>query len=1541
LTAWLIAAVLCLYSCMPPQTEIVDPEQEAAALERAVAQGEPREGEPAGPEPEEKPEQPQVTIPDKPAPEPKVGEKPEEKPTPAKPEAETEPAEKPEPEAKPEPEKKPQPEEKPEPATAEASEVVEPKPEVEPPPPPPEPPTVFLFSPQRRENFLRGEPAELTVVVAVADARGSTAVTLAVSDGEARTWRSTDTVARLAAGRQAFTYAIDTAAFPPGAYDVTAQVEGVRSEPRRVRIASNVRRTHFPLVGILDKAPRDAADVARWRHAFGLNTVMLRDRSPWRLDGPMTIGGAYREACERVRTDRNAKPVELELPVPEFTKVADLLTGEGMAWMNACAVSGGPRPWFTPERDFSDAALVRACRQRIHHRLLAERAFAGWVGTHLTTELALGLAKNGRYAGPFGVPGQVQAFRDRLELADVPWRQGSRWEHWEAFLRYRTTVMGSAWGQWVDAARALQPRGMITSDALGYATVPVAGGSAGEGERAPMLRTPLGPGAGIYPPATAAPLPVLLANSSPITPAGMMMAAMVPEIARLGQGSKPVLFAPELPEDADIDEMRAAINLALCSRINGVAYPPSLDYFLDRPGASALGTDLLGGVSAMNTRLERLGDFLLALEKPPGDVAVLYSVGEHIARIGREPEKDSLAAAYPWAVWSAYEAILMAHFTAAFTTEEELAAGDAAGSKVLLVVGLTHASDTLKAHMERFAATGTVLVDPTTTVSIEGSRKLDIEFPNLYAYYQSVWQPGVAPSEAFVRQRDIMAQAPIVEILGPLRREIKRYLDRDFTVSIPEVIITEETCGRARYLFVANNLQRPDLFRGLRWELTPAIKGHVTVRRGLFYTYECVRGGRVNPPRVGEHPMIPFELAAGEGAIYALLPEVVRGVVIDDIDVNGDTVTIETFVYGSGSKQGIFGLNERPIEAAIPIEIVIRDPKGRERVHVFRTHLPNGHKSTFRLAPHDLRGEWTVTVREGLAGFDATDTFELKSRSSSFLGLGSRGPATWARRRGPVAVFDGERIARLLNSEEPLTILVASEDELVRAAPLVAAFSTETRPVACQAVGDLAKPRKLDIVDRLAYVSPGPDNTRLPDVRGAVVLLGRMDAHPLLAEVHRYGLMPRAVTPDHPGPGGALLCWLLSAFEPDVEVVVAAASDDAGVDAAVAALVAAAGGRSAGLATAWRTVGDVAADVADIMPERQPDILRVQWTRPTTDIPTALVTPLSAPGYALALYDGRVISFDRAGKRRWGQRLLTRPRAIAVAVDGAWTFAGSYNDMGMFSAVGRPNWYHRYAGTAHRQDLTAIATTPHGEWSIVGLRDGEIMGLSFEGGQLFDIDGPDEEGNPRTEPARFGTITAAAAAWTGKFIAVSGTNETAALTPKGDDLWATKDVRGATCMAVNLPVTEDDIQTTLAGTRDGVVARINDQGEFLWREQLGGYVASVCYLGDTKNALAVTLDGLLVCFDEAGKRLWTKRSPRGYRCVAASMDGPLVAVAEWAGRVMMYDDQGVLVAQTEPFEGMVRVMAFSPTGGGLLVGTSNNELLFFRHKRATTTEDEL
>ncbi|NQT85535.1 PQQ-binding-like beta-propeller repeat protein, partial [bacterium] len=1489
------------------------------------------EAEPGETQPAEapKPERAEVTIPDK----------PEEKPAPAKPEPKPEPKAPPKPEEKPaEAPKPPEPKPEPKPEPAEKAEPEPPEPEVapEPPPPPPDPPTVFLFSPQQRHNFLQGEQAELTVVAAVAVDRGPTQVLLKVAGSDDRVWTLHDGVGGLAAGRHAFTYVIDTAMFPPGAYHVKAHVEAAETEPHALRIVSGEPRTHFPLVGALDSPPRSEGDVTRWRHALGLNTIMLRDRSPWRFGASVTFGSARRGAYEALRADPKGAPLELASPVPDFVKTADLLTGQGLRWMNGCAVSGGPRPSFTPQRDVSDPLVVQAGRQRIHHRLQAERVFAGCVGVHFSTEATLGAVKIGSYEGPFGVPSQLEAFRQRFELEDTPWREGSKWEHWEAFLRYRAALLGEGLAQWTHAARDIAPDAWITSDA--FAIAPVAGRAiqSADGISRPALITPVGIGSGIYPPVSAAALPILTVRSSSATPAGMMMAALAPDLARLGHPRKPTWFAPELDEDADIDEMRAAVHLALGRKIDGLVYPTHIDYRLNQPSASSLSLDLLGGVNAMNTRLERIGDFLLALARAPSDVAVLYAVDEHIARIGEAPTKDALAAEYPWAVLSAHEALLLAHFTTSLVTQSDLASGEAAKSKILLVVGLTRPSDVLKSQIAKFiAGGGVVLVDATTTADIENAQKLEVEFPNLYTYHERLSaQEGMPLIEAMARQRDVMALEPIRAILPKLRQEIKRRFERDFTVSIPEVIITDQRCGQGRYLFVANNLQRPDIFRGLRRELTPAIKGHVTVRRGRFYVYECLRGGRVNPPRVGEHPIIPFELAAGEGAVYALLPEVIRGVKVDDVDVSGDEVTIKAFAYNKEAWK-------RCIEAAIPIEVILRDPKGRERVHVFRTQMPDGYKGVFKLTPHDLRGKWTVTVRELLSNREDTETFKLKERKSRWL-FGSPKPIVWARRRGPVVTFDGDRITRLLRSSGPLTLVVGTEDEALRAEALAAALSTEERPVGIRLAEDMARPRRLDGAARLTYLSPGLDNAPLPDVREPVILLGRMDTHPLLWAVHNYGLMPRPVTPDHPGPGGALLCGLTSVFEPNVDVIVAAASDDAGFDAAVAALLAAVRSRApATLATAWHAVSTPPAEALDSLPPDPIDILRVQWTRPTTDIPTAMAASLSAPGFVVTLYDGRLISYDRAGKRRWTQRFMSRPRAVAVAIDGAWTLSGSYNDIGMFGATGRPHWLNQYAGTSHRQDVTAIATTPHCEWGLFGLRDGEILGVNLDGGQIFDIDGPDAEGNPRTDPARFGSITAATASWTGKFIVVSGTSETAALAPSGDPVWSIKDVRGAMSIAVNLPVTEDDIESTLIGTRDGIVARIDDQGEVLWRAELGGYVGSVCYLGQTKNALAATLDGKLVCFDEAGKKVWSKQSPRGYRFVAASVDASLIAVAELAGSVTLLDSAGEVVARTEPIPGMVRTMAFAPNGDGLVVGTSTNQIFFFRHKRQSVEEDDL
>ncbi len=1408
-----------------------------------------------------------------------------------------------------------EPEKAPEARPATAAEAAKPKPEVkptpEPAPPAVKPDAVYVFSPQQRRRFAAGEMAELTVVVCAASDLPAATLTVTVRDPQNTAWATTDALGTLPAGRHARSYGIAVGQFPPGDYKLAVDVAGRSSEALELTIASAVPRTHFRIGGWVEKPPRDARDAARWARALGLNTVLLQNRSPWGAQG--TVDAGYGARCEKLRKARTAKPLELDGEAPPFTRAADLLTGAGLEWMNACAVSGGGQPDLRPDRSFADPAVVRGARQRIHHRLVAERAFARCAGIHFTDEATLAWHRAATYEGPFGVPARLAAFKAATGAKDVPWQRGATWDGWQQFMAWRAGVVGRALADWAGAVRSVEPDYVATS----------------------QLYWPTRLDEGAYPPLGAQGLPVVTTQAGLDGPAGMMMPAVVADLQRMGNWDKPLWFMPELTDDAGLDEVRAALSLALARKIDGVVYPPSLDYRLDRPGAGPLPLQLIEGLSGLNARLTRLGDFLLALDKPRHDVAILYSATEHAARIGKSPAKAPRAASYPWTLIGAYEACMFAHFAPTFLSEEELLAGEGDRSRVVLVIGLTAPRPEVKGALERLAASGVaVLKSLDTQAALEGSAELPVRFANLHAYHDELWRKGEQEKvDTTLERRDEVAQSQLIyPDLARLRKTLKEHVARDFTVSDKTVIVCDQRAGAGRYLFVVNNEQRTDIFRGLKWELRPS-KTRVTLRKleGGYKAYDVFGGSRILTPYVAGYPVVNLVLAAGSVDCVALLPAVIQGVYIGQARLRGGAIELQANVHAAEPRKSWWaGPKPRrsdlrvPLDAAVPIEIRIRDGGGKLLHHLYRAHTPTGYRERIPVPVLATPGDWTVEVREMLSG----------KRASTVVEVAAPKAPSWLRRRGRLVAFDGDRIAALLRAPQPLWIVVGTPEEARKAEPLAQALASAERPVEIKLAAGLAKPRRLDPAASAVYVSPAPDNKAMPDVRLPATLLGDVTTHPLLQAVCNYGLLPRTLSPDHPGPGGALLCWQRSAFEPDVDTVVAAAVDAAGVDQAIAALRAAAGG--AAPRTAWAAVaGAPPAPDTRFKPTIQQ--LASVWRNTTLDNPVAAVLPPGSASIAVGCHDGQVTAYDVIGKALWSHWGSSRCRSVAASFDGSWTAYGSFPEVGYLTARGRVQWAVPIEESSHRADHTAVAMSLSGELTVAGTRRGKVRAFDMDGRQVFLLGDADADERAEGWQSRFGTINAIAITPKIDMIVVAGDNELAAFDITGEQLWATTDLRRVISLTVSLA----EEPAILVGSRDGYVAVLDKQGAVTWRAPAGGYVTSACFRGTTGSVLAACLDGTLTCYDEKGKVVWRRRSPVGFRHVACSIDGEAVAAAEFAGKVLLINAAGDVFAETPPLQGIIRVMALSADGSYLLVGTAANELALFRYDRPKADEDIL
>jgi len=1343
-------------------------------------------------------------------------------------------------------------------------------------PRPPEPPKIFVFSPQRRSCFVPGETALVTVVVYAPEALSNPSVVLKVKGEGELAWTATDEVGSLAAGRHSLTYALSAEHFPPGDYALSVGLGAAKPATWKFTIGPVVRRTHFPVAAWLDAPPSSAIEARRLRDALGFNMAVLSKRSAWRAEGVNVIDADYLARMAHLASHPNAAPLEQSLHVPAFVRCGDLLTGAGLPWVSGCAVSGGPLPHLLQRAGSPTPDALAVGMQRLEHRLAAERRFRNCIGVHLSDEAGFG-----------GGPKEA--------------KKGKKSKALEAATRARAQAYATFLRRWAEAAHALRPDAIILGEL---------------GEPTALTR-------GIYPPQVAASVPVVLVRAALDSPAGTILSPFLADLARAVGGRRSVWLMPQLAHDAEPDELRAILSLALARKIDGVVLPGHLDYYLKRADDDPLTTDLVLGASGLNEWLTRYGDFLLALRKPSDPVAVFYSLTEHAARCGADPEKDPEGLSYPWTVAAAYAACSFAHFPARVLTEEELLAGQTEGLKVILVAGVSRMTPAVKDALEKFvAAGGVVLVDEGTSVGIKGARQLKVRFPDLHAYHAEIDQKAKGQDvDPTMEHREAVAwQKLIYPLLTKLLVALKESVERDYTASDPDVLVSHQECGGARYIFVANDTQRTDLFRGLRQELAAA-KTTIILREGDYALYDLRTRKRLYPTTHRGHPRLERVLPPGGLDILALLPEPIGEVSLERARYSDGYLELSATVRGKPRRLAEFlpARRGKAIEAAVPLNVTVRDPDGRKVLEVFRAYRPGGYQERLHLGRFVPGGRWSVEVTELFSGLSAKETFRV-----------SPSPRGWAARIEGSQVLDGERATALLRGDDPMWIIVGTEEEKERAERLAVRLRSEQRAVEVRLAMDVPGPKKA-----AGGLSVAPDGSPLPGVPVAAVVVGDVATNTLLHTLYNAGVLPFTLSPDYPGRGRAVLCVVPSGFRPGAEVVVATGVGPEGADAAFGLLERAASSpprpaRMVALATASeRTPPE--------KPPRAVTRLKPRWHKQWFDQAVAAATSPQSTEFTVAYFDGDVHSYDRIGKTLWTRRMPTRVRAIARSLDGAWVGIGSYPGLLILTAQGTRQWAATLDDTSRRADFTALDIAPDGALTVAGTRRGIIYGYDVSGSRLFAVGEADADEKKEGWQSRFGTITAVAISPRTGTVAVGARLGLVGLDAAGQELWTFKNLKGVNALAWS----RGETQTVAVGTRDGTIACLGGGGSILWQAKAQGQVADVEFLGTSQKVLAACLDGTLRCYDRNGKLLWQRRSPVGFCFVGSSYDGQVVGAADLGGAAIVCDDTGTLLARTERLEGVPRAWVFSMSGEWILVGTSAGKVAFFNYRRPRVGQDEL
>ncbi|MDE2886610.1 MAG: hypothetical protein OXR72_00230 [Gemmatimonadota bacterium] len=151
---------------------------------------------------------------------------------------------------------------------------------------------------------------------------------------------------------------------------------------------------------------------------------------------------------------------------------------------------------------------------------------------------------------------------------------------------------------------------------------------------------------------------------------------------------------------------------------------------------------------------------------------------------------------------------------------------------------------------------------------------------------------------------------------------------------------------------------------------------------------------------------------------------------------------------------------------------------------------------------------------------------------------------------------------------------------------------------------------------------------------------------------------------------------------------------------------------------------------------------------------------------------------------------------------------------------------------------------------------------------------------------------------------LSDTSKCRILDPRGD-FQAHLDVEGWTSILTALAFDETDGRHFLGcGANRGRnmhVFELDAGGEWerRWVKRLGGRVTGIRFLGSDQNVIAGTSQGLLLCYDLDGNRIWRRLFEKGIR-----------HLAPFGNETLVIDDQGQLSAVTAP--GDVRTLGRLP-----------------------------
>ena len=220
-------------------------------------------------------------------------------------------------------------------------------------------------------------------------------------------------------------------------------------------------------------------------------------------------------------------------------------------------------------------------------------------------------------------------------------------------------------------------------------------------------------------------------------------------------------------------------------------------------------------------------------------------------------------------------------------------------------------------------------------------------------------------------------KAALQTMVGELRKELDPFYERYGESSSPDVVVRLRRYRSTDYLFAINDKRTYGRYVGHHAKVME--KGlpnsaALTVRRDNGYVYDLVahRQVSVTPSRRGL--LFEVEFGPGEGRLFMITDQKIAGVEVTTSAQAklGDRVTIGLAVVDA---------ERRPVEAVVPVQLEILDPKGEPGEFSGYYGAKDGALSVnIDIAPNDLAGPWTIRATELASGLRGERQLSMRAR---------------------------------------------------------------------------------------------------------------------------------------------------------------------------------------------------------------------------------------------------------------------------------------------------------------------------------------------------------------------------------------------------------------------------------------------------------------------------------------------------------------------------------------------------------------------------------